>query len=101
MDRRLVELCDRVAAADAEGERASRRRRSRAGSRGDSMPPRIGGYAAVGITCRDADGVAPRRHLPTDTPEAIDRGALERAHAFALELIRRLDADLGRAAADR
>ena len=32
--------------------------------------------------------------LPADTPEALDHGALERAHAFILELVRRLDRDV-------
>ena len=31
-------------------------------------------------------------------PEAIEPEALDRAHGFALELIRRLDADVGRRA---
>ena len=65
------------------------------------MPPRLARLRSIGITCRDADGTVPNRHLPTDTPDAIDRAALERAHAFSLELVRRLDADLGRRGADR
>ena len=38
---------------------------------------------------------------PPTRPERIDPEALDRAHGFALELVRRLDADLGRATADR
>ena len=60
------------------------------------MPPRIAGFRAIGITCRDADGYAPDSHLPSDLPQAIDAGSLERAHDFTLELVRRLDRDLDR-----
>jgi hypothetical protein len=101
MDRRLVELCTAIADAEADGEQRFRAAPLASGIAGDSMPPRLAGLRSIGITCRDADGIAPRRHLPTDTPEAIDRAAVERAHGFALELIRRLDADLGRASAER
>ena len=98
MDRRLVELCTAIAEADAGGERRYDAAPLASGIAGDSMPLRLAGMRSIGITCRDADGIAPRRHLPDDTPENIDRASVERAHAFTLELIRRLDADLGRAA---
>ena len=70
MDRRLVELCEAIATADAEGER----RYGAAASRADSAATRCrrGSPAArsIGITCLDADGDVPNRHLPTDTPGA-------------------------------
>jgi hypothetical protein len=97
MDRRLVQLCTAIAEAEPRFTAAP----LASGIAGDSMPLRIARMRSIGITCRDADGITPRRHLPTDTAEAIDRGSLERAHGFALELIRRLDADLGRVGADR
>ena len=61
------------------------------------MPARRPGFEPLALTCHDDDGYPPNRHLPTDTPDRINLGALDRAHGFALELIRRLDADLGRA----
>jgi Peptidase family M28 len=101
MDRRLIELCAAIADADAEDEGVYGAAPLAIGSAGDSMPPRLARMRAIGITCRDANGAVPNRHLPTDTPDRIDPDALERAHAFALELVRRLDADLGRAAPAR
>jgi hypothetical protein len=97
MDRRLVELCTAIAEAEPRFMAAP----LASGIAGDSMPPRVARMRSIGITCRDADGIAPHRHLRTDTPDAIDRASLERAHGFALELIRRLDADLGRLGGDR
>ena len=97
MDRRLIELCTAIAEAEPRFKAAP----LASGIAGDSMPPRLARLRSIGITCRAADGTVPYRHLPTDTPDAIDRASLERAHAFSLELVRRLDADLGRHGADR
>ena len=66
------------------------------GLAGDEMPARLAGFPAITLTCTDADGYAPHYHLPSDTPDNVDADALERAHAFALELIRQLDRDVGR-----
>ncbi|MGH2987076.1 MAG: M28 family peptidase, partial [Solirubrobacterales bacterium] len=96
MDRRLVALCEAIAAADAEGERRFGTEPLRHGSAGDSMPPRLAGFRSIGLGCLDEDGLAPHSHLPSDVPKAIDPQALDRAHDFALELIRQLDRDLGR-----
>lgn len=95
MDRRLVELAAAIAESDATAAkfRAEPLRRATAG---ESMPPRVAGFRAIGITCRDRDGATPDSHLPSDRPEALDPGSLDRAHGFALELVRRLDRDLGR-----
>ena len=96
MDRRLIELCEAIATADADGERRFEAAGFASGLGGDSVPPRLAGWRAIGITCLDSDGYIPHRHLPTDTPETINHAALDRAHGFTLELIGRLDADLGR-----
>ncbi len=101
MDRRLIELCGAIAEADAEGEGTYGAAPLANGWAGDSMPPRLARMRAIGITCRDANGIVVNRHQPTDTPEHVDPEALDRAHGFALELVRRLDADLGRAAPGR
>lgn len=95
-DRRLVALCEAIAAADAEGENRFDARPLRHGSAGDSMPPLLAGFRSIGIGCRDGDGLVPHSHQPSDLPEAIDPQALDGAHDFALELIRQLDRDLGR-----
>lgn len=94
MDRRLVELAGAVADADE----ALGAEPLRSGIAGESLPPRVRRFRSLGITCRGPEGNAPHRHLPSDTPEAIDPQALGRAHAFTLELIRLLDRDLGREA---
>lgn len=96
MDRRLVELCKAIADADAEGEQRFNAAPIASGLGGDSVPPRRAGYRSIGITCQDANGYVAHRHLPGDTPEKVNHAALDRAHGFALELIRRLDDDLGR-----
>ena len=101
MDRRLIELCTAIAEADAENEGLYGAAPLASASAGDSMPPRLARMRSIGISCRDANGAVRNRHQPTDTPDRIDPDALERAHAFALELVRRLDADLGRTAPAR
>ncbi len=100
MGGRLAELCEAIASADAgpgaasdNGESASARPLRRA-TAGDSLPPRLAGYQAITITCRDELDLVPELRTFADTPEALDHGALERAHAFILELVRRLDRDV-------
>ena len=63
------------------------------------MPARLAGFAAIRSPASARTGYVPHYHLPTDTPESVDAEALERAHGFALELIRQLDRDVGRARA--
>ena len=97
MDRRLVELCEAIANADKEGDERYGAAGFASGLGGEASTAAAAGWRAVGITCHDTDGYVANRHLPSDTPKAINHAALDRAHSFALELIRRLDADLGRA----
>jgi hypothetical protein len=99
-DRRLVELAAAIAETDAEAKNRFRAQPLRHGTAGDSLPPRLARMRSLGITCRPADGYVPHRHLPIDEPNAIDEPSLERAHGFALELIRLLDRDVGRTARD-
>ena len=92
MDPRLIEL--------------ARRSRSRTRTASASPPSRCASAAARGRDAganrrlprardhlRRRGGYVPHLHLATDLPEAIDRGALDRAHGFALDLIRQLDRD--------
>lgn len=98
LDRRLVELCAAIAEGDAGGEQRFRAQPLRHGYAGDSMALRLYGLRSIGLSCAESDGYLPNRHLPTDTPQTLDPAALERAHGFALELVRRLDRDLARTA---
>ena len=96
MDRRLVELAAAIADADAETERRFQARPLARADAGEEMPPRLAGFPAIAVSTTDADGHVPNHHLPADTPDNLDPESLERAHAFALELIARLNADLER-----
>jgi hypothetical protein len=97
MDRRLIELCTAIAEADrGDGAKRFDAAGFASGLGGDSIPPRLAGFRSIGITCHDRDGYVPNRHLTTDRPAAINEAALDRAHEFALQLIRSLDAELGR-----
>ena len=61
------------------------------------MPARIAKLRATAITCLADDSILPERYRrPEDVPQRIDRNALDRAHGFALELVRTLDRDVGR-----
>jgi hypothetical protein len=98
MGRRLVELCAAIADADREnGDRYGAEPLRHAVAH-DSMPARLAGYPATTITCLDEHGVVPGYHTEADTPDAIEPASVERAHAFALELVRALDRDVGRRA---
>ena len=72
MDRRLIELCEAIAAADAEDGNRFRAEPLRHGLAGDSMPPRLAGYRSIGITCLDGDGYAPESP-PADRHAEGDR----------------------------
>ena len=96
MDRRLVELAEAIATADEEGDQQYGAAGFASGLGGEAATAAAAGWRSIGITCHDTDGYVANRHLPSDTPKAVNHAALDRAHSFALELIRRLDADLGR-----
>ncbi len=96
LNRRLVELCNAIATADREDSNRYKARPLVHGVAGDSMPPRIAGFPATAISCRNDLNYVPGNHTPDDTPERVDPAALDRAHGFALELVRALDRDVGR-----
>jgi hypothetical protein len=96
LDRRLVELCNAIATADREDSNRYQARPLIHGLAGDSMPPRIAGFPATAITCLNDLNYVPGYHTLDDTPDHIDPAALDRAHGFALELVRALDRDVGR-----
>ena len=96
---RLTELCAAIADADAEGPNAFRAAPLRHGFATDALPARLAGIPATTITCLAPGAMVPANyHTAADVPEAIEPEALDRAHGFAQELIRRLDADVGRRA---
>ena len=98
MDRRMVELATAIAEADADGAGRYDARPLAHALAGDEMPARLAGFPAISLACTGDDGYVPHYHLPSDTPDTIDPAALDRAHGFALELIRQLDRDVGRRA---
>ena len=98
MDPRLVALSEAIADADREGEDRYGARALRTGLADDSMAARARGYAATTITCADELDIVPGVHTAADVPDRIEAAALERAHDFALALVRLLDRDVGRAA---
>ena len=103
MDRRLVELCESIAAAqrrgeDGEAEHAARPIRHSFHT--DALPAVVRGFRAISIVGAE-DGVGPPYyHTPEDTPDKVDEGALTRSVEFTLELVRAIDRDVGRTAAD-
>ena len=97
MNRRLVEMCEALADADREGEDRYRARALRhPGFPGDGIAARVQGYAATTITCANELDIVPGVHTAADVPDRLDPAALERAHAFALALVRLIDRDVGR-----
>ena len=97
MDSRLTELCDAIADADREGEDAYRAAPLKSGFSSGSLPPILAKYPATTITClRDGELTPANYRTAADVPDAIDSEALERAHGFALDLVRALDRDLER-----
>jgi hypothetical protein len=98
-DVRVVELCEAIAAADRDGERRYGARALRLGAlAGDSLAARIRRYPATTITCADELDVVPGAETAADVPDRVDPEALDRAHGFALEVVRQLDREAGRRA---
>lgn len=94
-DRRLLELCAAIAEASGEGD--VRPRPLRRGVGDDATAAAVAGYPSLAITCLPRDGRLPGHRLAAETPDALEPEAIEGARALALELIRRLDRDAGRA----
>jgi hypothetical protein len=91
---RLVALCDQIADEDgADGRYGARRVVAR--RPGDAYAARARGVPAITISCVDALDRAPHHHRPTDTPDAIDERALDRAFGFCSELVELIDEQIG------
>jgi hypothetical protein len=96
MGKRLNELCEAIATASDAGN-GSRPRPLSWGFASDAVPIRLARHEATTITTLPDDAiVAANYHTAADRPEAIDPRAVDRAHEFALELVRQLDRDVGR-----
>jgi hypothetical protein len=97
MDRRLVQLCEAIAAAEREGDDRFAAQPLRSGFATDALPARLAKFRAIAITCLNDGSILPAHYRrPEDVPKRIDQRALNRAHDFTLELIRALDRDVGR-----
>jgi hypothetical protein len=100
MDRRLVELCSAIATADREHDGRFAAEPLAWGFAGDGLPVRLAKFPATTITTLEPGALVPANyHRPEDVPERIEGAALDRAHGFALELVRALDRDVGRRSA--
>jgi hypothetical protein len=91
---RVLELCDQIAAEDAdEGRYGARPITIRAIT--DALPARRARFPAVTVSCRNAIDQVPELHRHSDTPDRIDDEALERAFGFCSELIELIDERIG------
>ncbi|MEA2412388.1 MAG: hypothetical protein QOC77_2949 [Thermoleophilaceae bacterium] len=93
---RLVRLCDQIREEDeSSGEGRYGARRVTARRPGDAYAARARGIPAITISCAGELDRAPHHHRHTDTPEEIDRAALDRAFGFCSELIELIDEEIG------
>ena len=92
--KRLIELCDQIAAEDEDRGRYEARPVT-ARRPGDAHAARARGIPAITISCAEELDRAPHHHRPSDTPENVDEEALERAFGFCSELIELIDERIG------
>ena len=91
---RVIELCDQIAAEDAEeGRYGARPITIRAIT--DAAPARRARFPTVTVSCRNAIDQVPELHRHSDTPDRLDDEALERAFGFCSELIELIDERIG------
>jgi hypothetical protein len=64
-----------------------------------ALPARAAGLPAIAVGCLDGRGLAPRSHQRTDTPDRIDKAALDHIQELGLALAHAIDASLGSATA--
>ena len=96
MGRRLNQLCAAIAEA-APSQNGDRPSALAWGMASDMVPVRLAHFEAVTITTLPPGAiVAANYHRLADVPAAVDTKAIDRAHDFALELVRKLDRDVGR-----
>jgi Peptidase family M28 len=96
MGKRMNELCEAIAEA-GESQNGSRPKPLAWGFASDAVPIRLARHEATTITTLPEGAiVAANYHLAADKPDAVDAKAVDQAHDFALELIRRINRDVGR-----
>jgi hypothetical protein len=96
MGKRMNELCEAIATA-GESDNGDRPAPLRWGFASDAVPIRLARFEATTITTLPEGAiVAANYHTAGDQPAAVDAEAVDRAHEFALELVRQLDRDVGR-----
>jgi hypothetical protein len=96
MDRRVIQLCDAVASAQDHPQRP-RAQPMRWGFATNALPIRLARYPCTTVTTIEQGSLLPAGYRRLDdVPGRIDPGSLDRAHAFALDLVRALDRDVGR-----
>jgi len=96
LDRRLIDLCDSLAAADRQGENRFRAEPMRYGQLDDALPAQIRGLPAISILGAEDGTLAPWYHTTDDVPAKVDCEALTRSTEFVVSLVRLLDRELGR-----
>jgi hypothetical protein len=90
----LFEIAEQIAEDDGEdGSFSARPLAMRTAT--DASIVRSAGYPAITIACRNTVGYVPHHHQASDTVDNVDDDALERARGFTVELIQRLDAEIG------
>lgn len=89
--RALRELAEQI--AGDEPQLKARPQKSRGAS--PALPARLLGIPAITIGCLDDAGLSPRSHQRTDTADAVDSEALDRALQFALLMVDAIDATVG------
>ena len=57
----------------------------------DALVAHHHGFPAVTVMSMSADGQIPNYHWPSDTPENIDGGSLERCYGYLRRIVQRLD----------
>ena len=93
-DPGLIDLCEEIAAEDEkEGRFGARSVVARAPS--DALVARARGYRTITISCLGALDYDPNQHQPTDTPDRVDRQALDRTFEFSSILVELIDERLG------
>jgi Peptidase family M28 len=97
MDRRVIELCDAIASADADGKERGKPSPLAWGFATDALPVRLARFPCTTITTIERDALLPAHyHQLEDVPDGLDPEALDRAERFVLDLVRALDRDVGR-----
>lgn len=101
----LLEVCQQIAAEDAESEGRYRARPFSARTGSDASAATAAGFPSVRVACGDETDRAALHHRPADTTDNLDPEALERAFRFCSELVELIDEKVGpdveRAAAAR